>query len=117
MLTISTASIINDTLHPHHDASQLMDFMEVFPLIETYSFLPVYLSVCLSSALFIVIWDANTGVTLSVIKYHKKGISNIQFASNGTLLVSIGMDDDRTIAVHNTRTSALVGTGKAGRGE
>jgi hypothetical protein len=30
--------------------------------------------------------------------------------------VSIGMDDDRSIAVHNSKTSALVGTGKAGRG-
>ena len=52
-----------------------------------------------------------------MIKYHKKGISNVQFASGGALLVSIGMDDDRVIAVHNTRTSALVGTGKAGRGQ
>jgi hypothetical protein len=38
------------------------------------------------------------------------------FSSSGTLLVSVGMDDDRAIAVHNSKTSALVGTGKAGRG-
>ena len=64
-----------------------------------------------------MLWDANTGATLSVIKFHKKGVSNLIFASAGSLLVSIGMDEDRTLAVHNTRTSSLVGTGKAGRGE
>lgn len=63
-----------------------------------------------------MLWDANTGVTLSVIKHHKKGVSHIAFSANGSLLISIGMDDNRTIAVHNTRTSALVGAGKAGRG-
>jgi WD40 repeat protein len=63
-----------------------------------------------------VLWDANTGVTLSVIRYHKKGVSHLMFSSSGTLLVSVGMDDDRAIAVHNSKTSALVGTGKAGRG-
>ena len=65
----------------------------------------------------VVVWDASTGVTLSVLSYHKKGVSNVVFAgSNGALLISVGMDDDRTISVHNWKTQTLVGTGKAGRG-
>ena len=64
-----------------------------------------------------VLWDANTGVTLSLIKYHKKGVSNIAFSASGLLLISIGMDEDRSIAVHNFKSSALVGAGKAGRGK
>ena len=83
----------------------------VFNIVAAYYFFSVFL------LFFAVLWDANTGVTLSVIKYHKKGVSNIVFGSSGSLLISVGMDDDRTIAVHNTRTSALVGTGKAGRGK
>jgi WD40 repeat protein len=64
-----------------------------------------------------VLWDANTGVTLSVIRYHKKGVSNVLFSTSGLLLISLGMDEDRSIAVHNVKTSALVGTGKGGRGK
>lgn len=63
-----------------------------------------------------MLWDANTGVTLSVIRYHKKGVSNVLFSTSGLLLISVGMDEDRSIAVHNVKTSALVGTGKGGRG-
>ena len=61
-------------------------------------------------------WDANTGVTLSVIKYHKKGVSNVVFSASGLLLISVGIDEKRSIAVHNVKTSALVGAGKAGKG-
>lgn len=64
----------------------------------------------------IVLWDANTGVTVLVIQYHKRGISNLGFSGSGSLLVSIGMDDDRIVAIHNTKTGAIVGTGKSGRG-
>lgn len=64
----------------------------------------------------IVIWDANTGVTIRVIQFHKRGVVNIAFSGNGELLVSTGMDDDRTVVVHNVRTGAVLGKGKAGRG-
>lgn len=64
----------------------------------------------------IVIWDANTGVTIRIIKGHKKGISHISFANMGKMLVSCGMDDDRTVMVHDTHSGTLLGKGKAGRG-
>ena len=64
----------------------------------------------------IVLWDAYTGVTIRVIYFHRRGVSNLAFSRCGELLVSCGMDDDRMIAVHNVSTGALVGKGKAGRG-
>jgi len=64
----------------------------------------------------IVLWDANTGVTIRVIQFHKRGVANIAFSANGELLVSTGLDDDRTVVVHNVRTGSVLGKGKAGRG-
>ena len=64
----------------------------------------------------IVLWDANTGVTIRVIMFHKRGVANIAFSASGELLVSTGLDDDRTVVVHNARTGAVLGKGKAGRG-
>ena len=64
----------------------------------------------------IIIWDANTGVTVRTIMYHTKGVSHLTFSGSGNLLISIGMDQDRIIAVHNSKTGVLVGTGKAGKG-
>ena len=39
----------------------------------------------------IVIWDANTGVTIRTIMFHTKGVSHIAFSGSGSLLVSIGI--------------------------
>ncbi|RYH27855.1 hypothetical protein EON65_12920 [archaeon] len=64
----------------------------------------------------IVVWDANTGVTVQVIKFHKRGVSTIAFSADGMMVISCGMDDDRTVAVHNALTGSLLGKGKAGRG-
>lgn len=64
----------------------------------------------------IVLWDANTGVTINTIKYHKRGVSVLRFSGSGNLLVSIGMDDDRMVAVHNSSNCHLVGKGKIGKG-
>lgn len=64
----------------------------------------------------LVLWDSNTGVTIKVIEFHTRGISQLAFSGDGKKIVSIGMDDDRAIAVHVCETGALVGKGKAGRG-
>ena len=64
----------------------------------------------------IVLWDATSGTTVRVIMYHTKGVSNIAFSSDGKLLVSIGMDQDRIIAVHNVASGNCVGNSKAGKG-
>lgn len=62
----------------------------------------------------IVIWDTNTGITIRVIYFHSKGVSHLMFSGSGVMLVSCGLDNDRTIAVHNIQSGALLGTGKAG---
>jgi len=64
----------------------------------------------------IVLWDTSTGTTVKVIKFHTKGVSHITFSSDGKLLISVGMDTDRIVAIHNVLTGNLVGTGKAGKG-
>ena len=64
----------------------------------------------------LVIWDANTGVTIKTILFHKKGISHLGFSTTGELIISVGMDDERVVAVHNIRTGQRIGTGKVGRG-
>lgn len=64
----------------------------------------------------IVLWDASTGTTIRIIKYHTKGVSHLTFSSGGDLLVSIGMDTDRMLAVHNIHSGNCVGTGKVGKG-
>ena len=63
-----------------------------------------------------MIWDANTGVTIRTIMFHKKGISQVAFSANGELVISVGMDDDRLVAIHNIRTGQKLGTGKVGKG-
>jgi microtubule-associated protein-like 6 len=62
----------------------------------------------------LVLWDANTGVTVRVIDFHRRGVSQVAFSGSGSLLISIGMDVDKTVAVHNVETGALVGDAKAG---
>lgn len=64
----------------------------------------------------IILWDANTGVTILSLLFHKCGVTHLKFSDSGLLLISLGMDDDRTLAVHNSRSGALVGQGKIGRG-
>eukprot|EP01039_Chlorochromonas_danica_P011314 gene11314-12624_t len=64
----------------------------------------------------ILIWDAHTGVTIKKIKFHKKGVVCIAFSSDGSMLISCGMDDDRTVAIHDVQYGTLLGKGKAGRG-
>lgn len=64
----------------------------------------------------IVVWDANTGVTLVTISYHEAGISHICFTGDGSCVISVGMDTNRIVAVHNAITGVLIGSGKVGRG-
>jgi WD40 repeat protein len=94
-------------------------YIYMYIYIYIYIYIHVYSPVATGEAgktPKIVLWDANTGVTLSVIMHHKRGVSNIAFTLSGILLISVGMDDDRSLAVHNIKTLALVGVGKIGRG-
>jgi microtubule-associated protein-like 6 len=62
----------------------------------------------------IVVWDANTGVSIRTLLFHRRGVNNLCFSREGDLLISTGMDEEHTIVVHNLFTGAVVGTGKAG---
>ena len=64
----------------------------------------------------LVLWDANTGVTLRAILFHQRGISNVSFTSDGSHIVSVGMDIDGIVAVHKCATGVIIGSGKIGRG-
>ena len=64
----------------------------------------------------IVLWDSNTGVTLRELRFHTRGVNTVCFSPTGRLLVSTGMDVDRTIVVHNIESGIVVGTGKIGKG-
>ncbi|CAH1792746.1 unnamed protein product [Owenia fusiformis] len=46
------------------------------------------------------IWDASTKETLSVIRgFHKKGVCCVDFSCGGKLLLTVGIDDDHSLAV------------------
>jgi echinoderm microtubule-associated protein-like 6 len=64
----------------------------------------------------IILWDANTGVTLQTIRFHQRGVSHLQYTADGNYLISVGMDTDGTVAIHDCRTGAITGSGKIGRG-
>ncbi|CAE7612952.1 Eml5, partial [Symbiodinium microadriaticum] len=64
----------------------------------------------------LVLWDANTGVTLRIIMFHQRGISNVSFSADGSHIVSVGMDIDGIVAVHNCTSGVITGSGKIGRG-
>ena len=64
----------------------------------------------------ILIWDDNSGSTLRRIRgYHTGGILRLSFNESGTRLVSVGMDDDHSVAVYQVATGTLVARGKGDR--
>ncbi|CAM9841758.1 unnamed protein product, partial [Phaeothamnion confervicola] len=65
----------------------------------------------------IALWDTKSGTTLRVIEgYHRNGVALLAFSAGGTLLASVGMDDDHCVAVHRIADGALVAGGKGDRG-
>ena len=66
----------------------------------------------------IVLWDANSGSTLQVIKgFHRRGVCALSFSGSGALLASVGLDDDHSIAVHRVEDGSMVASGKGDRGK
>jgi echinoderm microtubule-associated protein-like 6 len=70
----------------------------------------------IGKAPLIVLWDANTGVTLRSILFHQRGVLHISFTADGNKVVSVGFDPDGIVAVHDVQTGIIVGSGKVGRG-
>ena len=45
-------------------------------------------------------WDATSKKTLSVIKgFHSKGVCAVNFSCSGKMLLSVGIDDQHSVAV------------------
>ena len=50
----------------------------------------------------IYIWDSESKAILGHINdFHRKAVDYLAFSPDGTLLLSAGMDDDNSIAVHD----------------
>lgn len=59
------------------------------------------------------IWKASTGECLAQINgVHKRAIRNIQFSPDGTKLLSIGEDDQHTVAVHDWVNKKMLASAK-----
>jgi len=64
----------------------------------------------------LILWDASTGNTLRTIMFHHEGIACVSFTGDGSHVVSVGMDIDIVVAVHNCHTGHATGSGKIGQG-
>ena len=48
------------------------------------------------------IWDStNTRCLGTVSGFHQRGVSHLVFSEDGTKLISVGYDDDHSVAVHD----------------
>jgi microtubule-associated protein-like 6 len=58
----------------------------------------------------IIVWKSNTMEIVSTIKdCHKRGISRVAFSPNGSILASVGIDDQNSLALHNWKSGDLLG--------
>jgi Ca2+-binding EF-hand superfamily protein len=49
----------------------------------------------------VIVWDADTCETLCTLRgVHRAAITHLDFSPDGTLLLSVGMDEDHTVTVH-----------------
>ena len=49
----------------------------------------------------IIVWDADTCETLATLRgVHRGAITHLDFSPDGSMLLSIGMDEDHTVCVH-----------------
>jgi microtubule-associated protein-like 6 len=61
----------------------------------------------------IMVWDIETKALLSLIQgFHIRGVSHLAFSPDGTLLLSIGMDDDNSIGLYDWQANRLLCTNK-----
>ncbi|XP_038072339.1 echinoderm microtubule-associated protein-like 6 [Patiria miniata] len=63
------------------------------------------------------VWDATTKQTLSIIKgFHTKGVCSVNFSATGKLLLTVGIDDNHSVAVwrwqQGTKVAGSIGHSK-----
>lgn len=50
----------------------------------------------------IMVWDAESKAMLCFIQdFHLRGVSHLEFSPDGTLLLTVGMDDDHSLAIYD----------------
>eukprot|EP01135_Chromosphaera_perkinsii_P001223 Nk52_evm22s162 gene=Nk52_evmTU22s162 len=59
------------------------------------------------------VWDVDSKKTLSVIKgFHQRGVCFVDFSNSGEILVSVGLDDNHSIAVYEWKKGTLLASGR-----
>lgn len=57
------------------------------------------------------VWDIDKMESMCLLNdFHRRGITNIKFSVDGTLLLSIGQDDDNSLAIYEWQQKRLVVT-------
>jgi microtubule-associated protein-like 6 len=61
----------------------------------------------------ICIWDVHSGNTLLTIGgFHRRGVNLLAWSPSGTMLATVGLDNDHSLAVYNTETGDLIASSK-----
>ena len=61
----------------------------------------------------VLVWDAGSCTTLSCLKgFHKRGISLVTFSDDGSLIASVGQDDNHSVAIYNWAQERKVASSK-----
>jgi microtubule-associated protein-like 6 len=69
-----------------------------------------------SKAIEIFVWDCTTLETIACLKgFHIRAIRQLDFSPDGTMLLSIGEDDDHSVAVYDWAAGRLICTAKVDR--
>lgn len=63
----------------------------------------------------ILVWRVSTRELLARLSgFHRHGVSILKFSPNGSKLLSVGQDDQHSIAVYDWQNQALLSTARAG---
>ena len=61
----------------------------------------------------IYVWSASTREVLAKITgFHRRAISQLAFSPSGSKLLSIGKDDQNSVAIYDWATQAMLGNAK-----
>ena len=61
----------------------------------------------------VCIWDVNSGNTIMTIDgFHRRGVNLLAWSPSGSMLATVGLDNDHSIAVYNTETGDMIAESK-----
>ena len=62
------------------------------------------------------VFDAKTMQTVVSLKgFHRRGVNQLAFSKDGDMLLSVGLDDDHSIAVYSTKDGKLIASTKGNK--